>query len=187
MDKRRKVSGRAVPPRQSVPRVRLRESLLTLIARRPWHRIRVGEVCAHAGVARSTFYQYFAHKEELLLSGFDELKERLSAQSALEGRRQVLSFLPGLAQHAAENRRMFLKLVGCGAGALPASHFRMFVLEMVQEDLFGRKQVAAAQRLKARYIAGGISEVLMWWLQDAPHLPAREICERCAAMSSRGA
>jgi AcrR family transcriptional regulator len=180
MDKKTKVSGCA-----TAPRVRLRQALLELIALRAWQRIRVGEICARAKVARSTFYQHFAHKEELLLSGFDELKNQLSPASLRPGRRRVLAFLPGLVAHAAENRRMFLKLVGCGAGALPASHFRMFVLEMVQEDLFGGKRPSASELLRARYVAGGIAEVLMWWLQDAPTLSAEEICSRCIDMTLR--
>jgi AcrR family transcriptional regulator len=181
MDKKTKVSGGA-----AAPRVRLRQALLELIALRAWQRIRVGEICARAKVARSTFYQHFAHKEELLLSGFDELKQQLSPASLRPEKRRVLAFLPGLVAHAAENRRMFLKLVGCGAGALPTYHFRMFVLEMAQEDLFGGKRPpSASELLRARYVAGGIAEVLMWWLQDAPSLSGEEICSRCVDMTLR--
>lgn len=45
----------------------LMQSLLELMARRPYGEIRVKEIAGHAGLARCTFYRYFASKDEVLL------------------------------------------------------------------------------------------------------------------------
>lgn len=43
------------------------EALLKLMERRDYSELRIKEICAQAGLARCTFYRYYASKEELLL------------------------------------------------------------------------------------------------------------------------
>jgi AcrR family transcriptional regulator len=163
-------------------RVRLRESLLQLILKRSWQRIRVRDICVRAGVARSTFYAHFAHKEDLLLSGYDDLKRVLAAGINQKG---TFGFLPGLIRHVAENRHMFQQLVRAGAGHLPTAHFRMFLLELVHEDLFGKGRRNSVEQLRAHYIAGALSDVLLWWAQEEPHISAAKFCRSCLRLSRR--
>src|SRR5690242_18297174 len=80
------VSGRIT---QTVPKTRapdrriqrtrrlLHEAILELIHERGWDAITVQDVCERADVGRSTFYVHFADKEELLVSGFGQLRDHL--------------------------------------------------------------------------------------------------------------
>ena len=61
----------------------LREALVQLILQRGWEKVSVLEVCERADVGRSTFYTHFADKEELLLSGFDDLRQALRTRPHL--------------------------------------------------------------------------------------------------------
>jgi AcrR family transcriptional regulator len=62
-------------------RTALTETFLELVVERPYDDIAVGDIIERAGVGRSTFYQHFANKEDLLRQslapGFEALGESL--------------------------------------------------------------------------------------------------------------
>src|SRR5262249_48157020 len=91
-------------PDRRIQRTRrtLHEALLALIRERGWDAVTVQDVCARADVGRSTFYVHFADKEELLLSGFAELRQSLRSHLA-DGRRKRLGFTFALLEHAEEH------------------------------------------------------------------------------------
>ena len=72
----------------------LRESLFSLVAERGWDSVSVQHVCERADVGRSTFYTHFADREDLLLSGFDDLKLELRAMGPGPAARPFGSFVP---------------------------------------------------------------------------------------------
>ena len=62
----------------------LTDAFLALVVERPYDDIAIGDIVEHAGVGRSTFYQHFANKEDLLrqslFPAFETLAESLSDQ-----------------------------------------------------------------------------------------------------------
>src|SRR5689334_24059575 len=52
----------------------LREALLALVAEKGYDRVTVQDVLDRADVGRATFYAHFRDKDDLLVSGFDELR-----------------------------------------------------------------------------------------------------------------
>ena len=62
----------------------------------------------------STFYVHFADKEDLLLSGFDDLPAELASLSG--SAEQPFAFAEPLVEHASENERLFRALVGSKSG-----------------------------------------------------------------------
>ena len=115
--------------------------------------------------SRSTFYTHFADKEELLLSGFDDLHAALGAVQ--HERAEPFGFAASLLEHAKENQRLFRAVVGRRSGAAVQRRFRAVVTQLVEADL-GRTGVASAQRsLVARFLSGGFVEMLLGWL-DRP-------------------
>ena len=89
------------------------ESATRLFATEPFHKVRLDDVAAAAGVGKGTLYIYFSSKEDLYFSiiydGFaaliDGLREQLTADSppatALE------TIVTGLATFAFQNPQMF--------------------------------------------------------------------------------
>src|SRR5439155_17535842 len=111
-------------------------ALLALVAERGWDAVSVLDVCERADVGRSTFYTHFAHKEALLLSGFDELREFLRADAkTVRGRSSSLPFLRGLIEHVQENRRMFRLLMGRHATLHAHKNLPLCACTMVREAL----------------------------------------------------
>ncbi|MPL94261.1 hypothetical protein SDC9_40411 [bioreactor metagenome] len=68
----------------------LRESLLSLMKKKPIDRITPTELCRHAGIHRNTFYTYYSGTRSLLKSIEDELYEEVgrAVKQSLDGKAQ---------------------------------------------------------------------------------------------------
>lgn len=164
-----KRSPSAASPDRRVRRSRklLRTALVTLILERGWDEVSVQDVCAQADVGRSTFYLHFADKEDLLLSGFDELHASLGALPPASG--PPFGFAETLVEHARSNTRLYRALVGKKSGRNVLRRFHDVVLRLVEADV-ERLGVAPSRREPvSRYVAGGFLELLTAWL-DRPSL-----------------
>jgi AcrR family transcriptional regulator len=146
---------------------------MQLILERGWDAVSVRDICERADVGRSTFYVHFADKENLLLSGFDDLHramEELRTQS-----RQSFGFLQPLAEHAAENRRLVEALLGRQSGQRVHWRFRDVLRALVEAELEALGVPRAAVGSGANYIAGGTAELLMGWLEQPRGVGAEEL------------
>lgn len=154
----------------------LRDALVALILERGWEQVSVQDVCDRADVGRSTFYTHFADKEELLLSGFDELRKVLRAQhvAAAEAGRP-LGFARALLEHAHENLRLFRALIGKRSGQLVQRRFRELVLELVAEDLADLAPAGPVLDGTVHYVGGAFLELLTWWLDSRSPLPPADV------------
>lgn len=144
----------------------LRDALIGLIHEKGWDAISVQDICARADVGRSTFYTHFADKEELLLAGFDDLKQYLRAEAASGPGRggRSLRFVPGLVAHVHDNRRLFRALVGKRAAQAVVGRFRQLVVDLVDEELRPTHADARARHAVAQFLAGGLVGLVSWSL-----------------------
>src|SRR3954471_14079390 len=162
-------------PDRRVQRTRrhLREALMALILERGWDAVSVRDICEKADVGRSTFYVHFADKENLLLSGFDELH---SAMEQIRSSAKVpFGFLGPLAAHAADNARLVKALFGRQSGQSVQWRFRDVLASLVEAELKLLKVPRAARPLMTRFIAGGAAEVLMSWLDHPQGTSAEKL------------
>ena len=156
----------------------LREALLSLILERGWEAFSVQDVCDRADVGRSTFYTHFADKEELLVSGFDDLRKALRQELAQPaGSERPFGFARGLIEHACENVRLFRALVGKRSGQVVLRKFRELMLDLVREDLAAVGPATPAREAAEHFIAGGFLELLTWQI-EARRLSRPEEMER---------
>jgi len=154
----------------------LREALIALIHERGWEGFSVQDVCDRADVGRSTFYTHFADKEELLVSGFDELRKGLRAQLArAPATGGPLGFARGLVEHACDNVRLFRALVGRRGHQVVLRRFRELVLDLVREDLRDLGAPGPDREAAERFIAAGFLEILTWQLEARRAVAPEEI------------
>ena len=157
----------------------LHEALGSLIQQRPYERILVKEILAHAQVARSTFYAHFHDKDELLIQSMDEIM--CGADKAAQGHprrdERILAFSLALYEHIAAHRR------GCRSAHVKDQK----VLHRRVEDLLAtriaallRREVAvgwqptAPLEVLAPHIAASFMRALDGWTMQQPALPASE-------------
>jgi AcrR family transcriptional regulator len=144
-------------------RSHLRAALLELILERGWDAVSVRDICQRADVGRSTFYVHFADKENLLLSGFDDLHHAME-QFRIEAQ-APFGFLLPLLEHVAENRRLVEALLGRQSGQRVHWRFRDMLAELVKAELTSLG-VSGPQLISGtHFIAGGTAEILTAWTE----------------------
>lgn len=139
-------------------RDQLHAALVALTLERGWDRVTVRDVCARAGVGRSTFYLHFADKEDALIGGLEHVRDDLRRQP----RDQPFAFVRGLLDHADGSRRLFRAVIGKRSGLAVQRRFREIVLELMVDELaaHGLRDGAVA----ARFLTGALVELLFAWV-----------------------
>ncbi len=163
----------------------LRDALIALILERGWDEITVQDVCQRADVGRSTFYTHFADKEELLISGFEDLREALRPGSAQERGEppRIGGFARQVLEHAASQQRLFRAIVGKRSGLVMQKQFRQMLLEVVREE-FATVQGAPAAEPVVHYVVGAFIEQLTWWLDSRSTLEPEALAELFRRMTT---
>lgn len=148
----------------------LREALMALMTEHGWDGIDVQSLCERANIGRSTFYQHYDNKEELLKANFAILRNALLA--GVETSTQEtgkLGFATGLIAHVYEAQDVFRALIGRRSGNYVQDRFRELLVELVQAELPQKNWQTDA---KAHYLGGALFELLAWWLgRNQPQKP----------------
>ena len=167
----------AAPVDRRVLRTRhgLRTALMSLMTERGWDALDVQALCDRADIGRSTFYQHYANKEELLQQSFAGLRDALWAHAAGVGDDRPLAFVPALLDHVHEFDDLFRALIGRRSGHYVQDRFRELLLDLVRADPALNRQSPKGWRADARahVFAGALFELMVWWLSsNRPQRPA---------------
>lgn len=158
--------------------VLLRTALIQLLNQHDWDAVSVQQVCERARVGRSTFYAHYADKEDLLISGFGELKTQLRKHAAT--RAEPLAFTLALLEHTTEYADVVRALAGSRTADVVQREFLAVVTELVRDELSSYDLPASLREGATRYIAGAFCELLRWWgSRDAQRrqMSAKEVDE----------
>jgi AcrR family transcriptional regulator len=163
----------------------LRGALLSLIQEKGFEVLSVQEIIDRANVGRATFYAHFENKQDLLVSGFEELRASLKArQSAalLRGRsvdERALAFSYDMFAHANEYRDVFRAMVGRRSGAVVQQLLHKLLADLVREDLKAIVPRAAAtpvpMEATVQFIAGSFFGLLIWWVDGKMRLSVEDV------------
>lgn len=163
----------------------LRCALVALIREKGFEALTVQEIIDRANVGRATFYAHFDNKDDLLVSGFEDLRASLRArqrEAFSRGRTiedRVFGFSREVFAHTNEHRDVFRAMVGKRSGAVVERVVHKLLIELLREDVTGvagrpRRQDAQAEAL-VQFLAGALFGLLMWWLDGREKLSEAEI------------
>jgi len=179
--------GRVEPTSESTDRrVRrtkelLRSALLSLILEKGYDKVTVQDLLDRADVGRSTFYAHYRDKDELLMSGFEEVRaalaeERDAAETGRKGSSEFLEPLVALFRHVDGHRHlwtamarkggvdMVIRILSDSATDLVRTHLR---LQLGEADVDPVRFDAAVQ-----FVVGAFMALLIWWVEsDVPYSP----------------
>jgi AcrR family transcriptional regulator len=162
----------------------LREALGALIREKPYDDIVVKEILDRANVGRSTFYTHFRDKDELLLSGIQDVLR--SARPADGGRapakpcESILWFSLPMFEHIEQHRRTGEVTMGQRGRRAMHEHLQDAVSELIDSEVraaLRRSRLSAGHaspELLVQWIASTFVLVLNWWVESDSSLPARE-------------
>lgn len=151
------------PQKTDHRRQRTRDELLAaffgLVLSRRYHEIRVADVLAASGIGRSTFYEHFRNKDELL---FAALHGPFSILAGIVSGEAGTARVSGILQHFWDNR------------ALARSIFQGAALRVVRKALIAqiessldrdyRSRLRIPPRLAAHALADGMFSPVVAWL-----------------------
>jgi AcrR family transcriptional regulator len=162
----------------------LRSALLSLIQEKGFEALSVQAIIDRANVGRATFYAHFDNKEDLLMSGFEELRDSLKARQRRAHARgsvdeRLLAFSHEMFAHANEYRDVFRAMVGKRSGAAVQRLLHKLLLDLVRDDVKTVLPRGAAGAIpteaSAQFIAGSLFGLLMWWMEGRMRLSVEEV------------
>lgn len=160
----------------------IRGALRSLLEEKGFETLTVQQIIDRANVGRATFYAHFDSKDDLLASGFEELRVALKARqrqapgagSDIED--GVLAFSYEVFAHANEYRDVFRRMSGKPSRATVQRLLHKLLVDLVRDEVTTtvRRDVLAIEAL-AQFIAGGLFGLLVWWLDGKMRLSVAEV------------
>jgi AcrR family transcriptional regulator len=171
----------------------LRQALIDLILEKGYDRTTVQDILDRADVGRSTFYNHYQTKDQLLLSGMDEWHAAVTTQLSTgpdSGDEPTLLLTPlrPLFEHVAGNHRLFRAMLGSRAFTLATRAGSNVLTDTLTAHLRARLAIQDQQRLDmaVAFLVNGLLGLLTWWLDTQPDLPADEVYTRFERLAAPG-
>jgi len=183
------IDRRAMRTRQA-----LHQALIELIGQRDYDEISVMDIAEAANVGRSTFYAHFTDKDDLLRSGTLHFRDMLLRDHAVRHKSDgpdghLLSFSRFMTEHLKERKDLYRALKRGRAGPIIMEAFRLYVCELVRDDLIARAPKTERPyetELAVQFIVGAFMSVLSWWMDRGAKEDPTEIDHAFTALARDG-
>lgn len=142
------------------------------------------QIIDRANVGRATFYAHFDNKDDLLASGFEDLRASLRAhqrEAFSRGRsveERVFAFSQEMFTHANEYRDVFQAMAGRQSGATVQRLLHKLLVDLIRDDVKAARRGEAngvPSEALVQFIAGALAGLLMWWLDGKMRLSVAEV------------
>ncbi len=163
----------------------LNDALMSLIVEKGYEAITVQNIIDRANLGRSTFYAHYRDKEDLLLSGMEELVHSIiwrvedppAGDEGCGENNHIISTAP-LFRYTETHQRFYQAMVGKqGIDAViqtTHAHLSGHVQEQLEQLLPEGQNPLVPLPVMANFLAGSLLTLLTWWLDnDVPYPPAR--------------
>ncbi|KAM9861893.1 TetR/AcrR family transcriptional regulator [Leucobacter sp. BZR 635] len=173
-------------PRAANTQALLRSAVLTLASERPITSITVIEIITAAGVNRSSFYQHFDSREELLAAALDAIETEMAHADEpviITDLAQPPPELVRFMRHFSTHRALYRGVFGPQGSALVIARVRARMLEFVRSGMqlspgnLGHAQLPLD--IAAAGTSGALLGVVEAWLSQDP-LPGPEVAAEWA-------
>lgn len=171
-------------------RALLHQALLDLIEERGYDRTTVQDILDRADVGRSTFYTHYPTKDQLLLSGLDEVRqglEQLTAADDAADQRSPVAPLRPVFDHAEGHGQQFRAMLGDRASTLAHRAGAGMLAETITRHVRDRVAVDDDQfDLMVTFLVDGLIGVITRWLDTHPQLSAEQVYGVYERIATRG-
>lgn len=156
----------------------LHQALISLILEKNYESITVQQILDRANVGRSTFYMHFRDKDEVLLMGFEHLREMLrniqmkTPAASSKSYEKVIGFSPAMFEHLYEYRNEWKALSGSQAGVIVRQSIQEMISDFIKQEFKAEFQKRKTKdfeipfELFVHYLASTFMSVVAWWLDS---------------------
>ena len=163
--------------RQRRTREAIFNAFVTLLSKKEFSRITVGEIINQADIGRATFYAHFETKEfllkelceELFLHIFDSTSNQHSPRRYIFDCDAPNSVFVHLFQHLQKNDNNILELLSGENNELFLSYFKTNLQKLVVSQLSSfemRKNTKLPDSFWINHIAATFVETVRWWIEN---------------------
>jgi AcrR family transcriptional regulator len=158
----------------------LQDALVELIMEKGYEAITVQDILDRANVGRSTFYEHFYDKDDLLLSGFEHLRDDfeqfLAGQISDDESPWQLS--QSMFYHAEKHRQLYQAMAGKQGGNMAVGHIQkyltIYLYDHLKKLLIQRNKNMPADIL-TQFIVSAFIGLLTWWLDNESTYTAEQM------------
>ena len=169
-------------------RAALHSALMSLILRRRYEAISIQEICDTANVARSTFYDHYAGKDDLKRDGLEQMRLEIASRQADGRNARTFGFSLPMFEHGRRHLDHYRALAGSRAGALVLGKIRQIVCDLVRKDLAaGVFGYDTEREVAVQYVVGAYMAVLTWWLDGGAKQPPQDVDATFQRLITEGA
>jgi AcrR family transcriptional regulator len=154
----------------------LRNALYSLVLERGYERITVQDIIDRADVGRSTFYAHFHDKEELLLSGFEEVRDAFTAEHGPASQHE--SWTAAVFDHVSRSAQLYLAMVGKQGAEIAKRYFHELLTDLVRAHLQERTDTPEPRipiDVIAEFAASTLVGLSVWWIENGLRYSPHEI------------
>ncbi len=163
--------------RQKKTRESIFKSFITLLSKKHYNQITVGEIIEYANVGRATFYAHFETKDFLLKSLCEELFghifERANEQNLQHGYlfdcNETGSVFLHLFQHLQKNDNNILKLLSCQNNELFLGYFKSNLMKLIKKEEYlfnSAKSREVPENFWINHVCATFVETTRWWVEN---------------------
>lgn len=172
--------------RQRKTRTAIFEAFVSLLSKKSFEKITVGEIIEQADIGRATFYAHFETKDFLLKELCDELfchlfdcmnNETTNHKHIFECDAPDSVFLH-LLEHLKKNDNRILDLLSCPDNALFMRYFKNGLSEIIRaqkKSLYPENSADLPEDFLINHIASSFVECVAWWIENGMKESTEEI------------
>lgn len=151
----------------------LQGALISLILEKGYDAVTVQDILDRANMGRSTFYAHYQDKQNLLLSGFQELLEtfqdeyQLSGSASSDPAAMAKNLSLFFFRHARSHQGLFKAMIGEQGGKIIQDYLLKYVTQFIGKHLaeqLSDQQKQVPVELLAHFIASSYLSLISWWL-----------------------
>jgi AcrR family transcriptional regulator len=151
-------------------------ALMALIEEKGYESVTVQDILDRADVGRSTFYSHYQDKDELLLSGFDNLRtlfeqQQQSLQAAKHGGKDPeFNFILELFRHTGQHHKLYKAIVGKQSGEMILKYVHRYLYDMLIVPhaalMRNRRALPVPVEITTHWLVGSLLSLVTWWLDN---------------------
>ncbi|MCO5990096.1 TetR/AcrR family transcriptional regulator [Actinoallomurus spadix] len=167
----------------------LQRALLQLMAEKGYESVTIQDIIDSADVGRSTFYNHYSNKDELLKDGFADLRSLIgqpAPNATAAANRDPLRFSLPFLRHIHEQRNLARAIFTQSGLRSVLRHIEELLADVVRDELPSTTPGGVPREAVVRFIVSSHLACLEWWLAESPQSTPEEIDEIFRTLSRPG-